>query len=535
MVQTLLVAPLIMLLTNYVLSRKMREYSKKVSYVLKIAAGVAFAFVIFVSWSQIFHEGTRSFYDGLKVSLKYLLVVPPIQIASLLLAVLVNQKIKGIKIFRTLYYLPVITGAIIVGYSWKWIFSPQGLLNSMLQMVGILEIGEPIFWLNDSDFAIWALMFVTFWRGLGFYMVVYMAGLQRISSDLIEAAMIDGASKFQLVTKIVLPLMKPTIFLCTVLSIMAALQVFEEIFVMTAGASYIVQTFSENNMEFNKENFLKMNSYAKSEGLEVHIDPWALAGVFGGEAYSKFVLDNVDVWQKNNLGEPVPYACLNHDKTRAFVKGWVDIVTDLNIDYIFWDEPHFFIQYDVSSSIWGCRCEICQRKFRNEHGCEMPTDCSDEILGFKRNSINLFLFEILTYSREKGNKNGLCVIHPTVGESYESYWRDLVVSLPLEYFGTDPYWLGWNRTIEEMVVPQLEMVIKVCKDAGILSQIWLQGFKIKNEQIREWERGLDILLDSDCDLVGVWSYGCCNSLSYLDFNTSEKLWQILLKKVSDKS
>lgn len=301
-----------------------------------------------------------------------------------------------------------------------------------------------------------------------------------------------------------------------------------------AGASYIIQTFSENNLEFNVENFRKMNAYAQDQGLEVHIDPWSLAGIFGGEAYSKFVANNLDTWQRNNQGEVIPLACLNHPKTQDFVRQWIDVVVDLNIDYIFWDEPHFWIQVDPKSPIWGCRCSICQQKYLTVYGCEMPIERSPKIEAFKRDSIKEFLQELIQYAKDKGVKNGLCVLPPALGEDFVEHWRDLVLNLPLAYFGTDPYWLGWNRTIEEMVIPQTETVHRLCKEAGIESQIWLQAFKVSPEKITEWARGLDYLLTSSTDRLGVWSYKCCDSLSYLDYGTSERMWNLLKERVCDK-
>jgi putative chitobiose transport system permease protein len=129
-------------------------------------------------------------------SLKYLLIVPPIQIASLALAILVNRQLRGIAFFRAAYYVPVITAAVVVAVAWKWIYDQQyGLLNAGLRGLGILD--EPIGWLTDPRTALWAIMFVTFWRGLGFYMVVYLAGLQAIPPELEEAAAIDGAGRWR--------------------------------------------------------------------------------------------------------------------------------------------------------------------------------------------------------------------------------------------------------------------------------------------------------------------------------------------------
>ncbi len=186
-----------------------------------------------ISWVQIFNSQAWSFYQALRNSLVYILVVPPIQVAAVLLAILVNQKIKGITFFRTLFYVPVITGVVIIGYCWKFIYQPNGLLDATLAILRM----EPLAWLGDVRIALFSIMFVTFWRGLGYYMVLYLAGIQDISNELLEAAKIDGASGFQLITRIYIPLLRRTILVCTVLSTIAALRVFEEIYVLSGGST----------------------------------------------------------------------------------------------------------------------------------------------------------------------------------------------------------------------------------------------------------------------------------------------------------
>lgn len=187
----------------------------------------------FENYKSIFDDGY--FYRALSNTYKYLIIVIPIQFFSLSLAVLVNKKLRGMKFFRTLFYIPVITGAVIVSLTWKWIYAEDGLLNYMLMTLNLIE--DPILWLTDKRFALGAAMFVTLWRGLGYYMIIYLAGLQNISGELYEAADIDGASGSKKFFKITLPLMRPTILLCSVLSTMAAFKVFEEIFLLTGGGS----------------------------------------------------------------------------------------------------------------------------------------------------------------------------------------------------------------------------------------------------------------------------------------------------------
>lgn len=182
------------------------------------------------NFERLVHD--RYFWIAMKNSLLYLLVVPVLQIASILIAVAVNQPLRGVRFFRTALYIPVITSVVVVGIAWKWVLRSDGLANMVLNAVGI---PSKIAWLNDPDLALFSVMFVTVWQGLGYYMILYLAGLQSLSPEYEEAARIDGAGFWDVFTRITLPLLRPTIALCTIISCISALKVFGEIYVMTAG------------------------------------------------------------------------------------------------------------------------------------------------------------------------------------------------------------------------------------------------------------------------------------------------------------
>ena len=173
------------------------------------------------------------FLSSLKNSALYLLVVPAIQVIALFLAVLVNNKLPGIKFFRAAYYLPVVTTVSVVGVIWNFMYTDDGALNAVLRWLHL--ISEPIGFLTDDRIAIFAVMFITIWRGIGWYMVLYLAGLQGISQDIYEAAMLDGANAWQRFWRITVPMLAPTILLCSVMSVLAAVKAFEEVQVMTQG------------------------------------------------------------------------------------------------------------------------------------------------------------------------------------------------------------------------------------------------------------------------------------------------------------
>ncbi len=176
--------------------------------------------------------GDRVFWQTLVNTLLYLVgVVPILVIAPLGLAVLVNQKLRGLHWFRAAYYTPVIISMVVAGIAWKWLYSQEGFLNQLLRQLGFA--GVP--WLTNPQFSLWSVMAVTVWKGLGYYMVIYLAGLQAIPADLYEAAAIDGSDGLQKHWDITVPLMRPYLLLVAVISAISATKVFEEIYIMTQG------------------------------------------------------------------------------------------------------------------------------------------------------------------------------------------------------------------------------------------------------------------------------------------------------------
>ncbi|MBD2330122.1 sugar ABC transporter permease [Alkalinema sp. FACHB-956] len=172
------------------------------------------------------------FWRSLRNTLLYLMgVVPLLVTLPLGLAILVNQKLRGVQWFRVAYYTPVVISMVVAGIAWKWLYSSNGLLNQALQALGIPAIG----WLTDAHQALWSVMAVTVWKGLGYYMVIYLAGLQAIPADLYEAAAIDGSDGWRKHWDITLPLMRPYLLLVSVISAISATKVFEEVFIMTNG------------------------------------------------------------------------------------------------------------------------------------------------------------------------------------------------------------------------------------------------------------------------------------------------------------
>lgn len=174
------------------------------------------------------------FWTAVKNSLTYfILIVPMLLTIPLFLAILVNQKLRGIQWFRVIYYLPVVTSMVAVAIVWKYLYHPAGLLNAILQGLGLQK--ESVNWLLNPHTALPAVALLEGWKSMGFYMVIYLAGLQSISQELVEAAKIDGANRLRVLWHVYLPQLRPTIAVTLVLSTLASVQMFTSIYIMTGG------------------------------------------------------------------------------------------------------------------------------------------------------------------------------------------------------------------------------------------------------------------------------------------------------------
>ena len=169
-----------------------------------------------------------------------LLVTPILIVLSVTLAIIVNRKLPGIHAFRTLFFIPVISGSIAVGIAWRLMLDTNGIINASLLAVGILK--EPVQWLAEPALTLPICMALTVWLGLGYYMMIFLAGLQNIPQELYDAALIDGCNGWQKHWFVSVPGLRPQITFVTVISSLAALQVFNEIFTITGGLGGILQS-----------------------------------------------------------------------------------------------------------------------------------------------------------------------------------------------------------------------------------------------------------------------------------------------------
>lgn len=233
-----------------------KYYGKTAPYLFLLPAGIVLLIFFFIPFFQtiglsfldysnnIYHASFAGlqnyvailhnpvFYKVMLNTVIYLVVaVPVLAIIPLLLAILINQKIKGITLYKILIYLPVIVSIVVAAIAFKWLYAEQGILNYLLNVFHIHSIG----WLTDPKYSIYSVIIVTIWKGIGYYMMIYLAALMSVPKELYEACDIDGAGFFTKHLTVTIPHIMPTIALVTTISSISAMKIFAEIYVMTKG------------------------------------------------------------------------------------------------------------------------------------------------------------------------------------------------------------------------------------------------------------------------------------------------------------
>jgi len=223
------------------------------------AARGAPKFIGFENYTYMFTKDPR-FLDSLRSTLAFVVGYLPLNLAlGLAIALLMNQRVRGITGFRSIYYLPAVTSGVAVAILWQFVFHKQwGILNALLAVFGV----QPIGWLVDANWVIAAFVIMSVW-GVGGSMIIYLAGLQSIPTELYESASIDGANGIRKFWHITLPMLTPTIFFVLITGLIAAFQIFESAYIMTGGGPNYATYFFGLNIYFTAFQSLRF-AYAST-------------------------------------------------------------------------------------------------------------------------------------------------------------------------------------------------------------------------------------------------------------------------------
>jgi multiple sugar transport system permease protein len=211
-------------------------------------------FIGFENYSTLFND--MVFLKSMMNSFYFALLTVTTGIgAALLLAVALNREVRGIWVYRTFVFLPVVTSLVAVSLVWSLLYNDDfGLFNIILTHLGLPRVG----WLTDPKAAMVSIAIMSVWKGLGYNMTIYLAALQGVPSDLYEASSLDGASKTQQFFHITIPLLRPATFFVTIMAIIAALQTFDQVYIMTQGGPADATTTIVMYLYNNAFKYLKL-------------------------------------------------------------------------------------------------------------------------------------------------------------------------------------------------------------------------------------------------------------------------------------
>ena len=295
--------------------------------------------------------------------------------------------------------------------------------------------------------------------------------------------------------------------------------------------TFVVHTFSEADQRFYSKAMKEVVRISKEAGLSVYIDPWGVGGVFGGEAFSRFVMENPEETQRLADGAPLPAACLNREAFGEFMDGWIDNAVETGADVLFWDEPHFYIPRSVwrgaqGESEWACRCDRCRELFREYTGEEMPTVMTDAVIAFRDRSIVEFFTRASARGAAAGLKNAVVMLPQESHLTGVSSW-DLIAAIDtVDIFGSDTYWYAFRKPMSKFVADTTKKVLSVAVEYQKTPQVWVQAYRVPAGRESEIADAISIVADLGVKNIAAWSYRGGAPMN-LASNDPERVWEVL--------
>jgi hypothetical protein len=313
--------------------------------------------------------------------------------------------------------------------------------------------------------------------------------------------------------------------------------------IAASGFDYVVHCCTEADLLWGYETMREIVRISHETGLETHLDPWGVAGVFGGEALSKIVALEIDACQVLADGSRAGALCLNHPRLLSILHEWIDGGVAIGADVLFFDEPHWYpgdlwfageLRGDPELR-WSCRCEVCLERFREQHGHEMPLRLDDEVRAFRADAVLRLTTDLIGYAKTRGATTDLCLLpHGITFELVGVPDWDPFGRIPgLDVFGTDPYWrAGDTVPMEPYVRPNAAAVRELCQRHGLRNQYWVQGYGFPKGTEMEIAGAIQIALDEGMTDIAIWSYRACEPMSRLWSEDIEATWRVVVETLA---
>ena len=300
------------------------------------------------------------------------------------------------------------------------------------------------------------------------------------------------------------------------------------------GCTYVVHTFSEDDLRFYQGAVGEMVEQTHRAGLGVYLDPWGVGGVFGGEALSGFLLENRDAWQVTAAGAPVPRACLRAPAFLEFVHRWTEAAIGLGPDVIFWDEPHLSLPgTDLSGTDASqgaeltCWCTVCRGAYQERYSEHMPQLLTARVAEFREGTVVGFLQEMCGQVRERGLRNAVCLAAQEDATQGVVNLEKVAEIHGLDILGVTPFWHLYGRDAAEFVSRWSKKVAALCTASGKEPQVWLQAFLIGAGREGEIVQAAEAATQAGVRNLAAWGFAGCGHMSALRCERPEEVWRVV--------
>ena len=291
------------------------------------------------------------------------------------------------------------------------------------------------------------------------------------------------------------------------------------------GASYVVHTLSEADLRWNVGTMADLVAAGRAVGLDAWLTPWALGGVFGGEAASYAVMEHPEACQRDNRGNHLAALCPRQPVFRRLVGAWLDAVATTGADVCQWDEPHLDRRWRPTDPGWACRCHACHAAFRAETGREMPTEWDPAVATF----VGRLLTDTIGWLVAEAHRRGLgssIVLLPD-DQAGADDWSRLATLPGVRYLGATPYWVFAGIPPDAMpayLATWCDRLVATTTGTAAEPLAWIQAFAIPTGREPEIARGVEIMRQAGIASIAVWAFRACAAMSALAPDDPDLVW-----------
>ena len=303
------------------------------------------------------------------------------------------------------------------------------------------------------------------------------------------------------------------------------------------GFTGVLHTFSENDLNWYRDQMTRIVGVSHDVGLEVQVNPWGLAHVFGGEAESLFMTQHPELGQVFADGRRVGAGCPSRPEFVEFVKRWADAAVASGADKIFWDEPHFAhpVRFGQPQGAWTCVCEACNAGFRDRFGSDMPRELTPEVRAFRDELLGGFVRDLVAHVSGIGGRSTVCLLPEVDGLHAVETWDTVAAAPGLDTIATDPYWSFFGQDPSAWVGEMSRRIVGLADANGVNAQIWIQGFGMGPEHADEIRAAVAAARDAGVEDLWTWGYEACGHMSHLRTREPEKVWEILSDAITSRA